>query len=100
MFDFVSLKVDSSVWIQKQKRNEEEYSRKLKELQSELASTNELCQKLERKVCQLGTQPVCKNNRQRCLEMQSFDFLAVGKLPSKRQRFAWKQAKGVEGNYK
>ena len=38
-------------WIQKQKQTEEEYGRKLQELQAELASSNELRQKLERKVC-------------------------------------------------
>ena len=46
------------VWIQKQKQTKEEYGRKLQELQSELASSNELRQRLERKVC---TQPARRN---------------------------------------
>ena len=39
-----------SVWIQKQKQSEEEYARKLQESELELSSSNELRQKLERKV--------------------------------------------------
>jgi hypothetical protein len=46
------------VGIQKQKQTKEEYGRKLQELQSELASSNELRQRLERKVC---TQPARRN---------------------------------------
>lgn len=39
--------------LQKQKEAEEEYGRKLRELESELASSSELRQKLERKVREL-----------------------------------------------
>ena len=48
------------VSTQKQKQTEEEYGRKLQELQAELACSNEQRQKLERKVC---TQPVRRNVR-------------------------------------
>ncbi|KAK9191988.1 hypothetical protein WN943_020604 [Citrus x changshan-huyou] len=54
--------------VQKQKRNEEEYSRNLKELQSELASTNELCQKLERKVSYLQNDNALLENKQKELK--------------------------------
>ncbi|GKV22763.1 hypothetical protein SLEP1_g32593 [Rubroshorea leprosula] len=40
---------DSAVWMQKQKHTEEEFSRKLQELQAESASCNDLREKLERK---------------------------------------------------
>ncbi|KAH9773619.1 RUN/FYVE domain-containing protein [Citrus sinensis] len=54
--------------LKKQKRNEEEYSRNLKELQSELASTNELCQKLERKVSYLQNDNALLENKQKELK--------------------------------
>ena len=40
------------VLIQKQKQSEEELVRKVQDLQAELASSNELREKLERKVCE------------------------------------------------
>lgn len=46
--------LESGVRMQKQKQTEEENSRRLQELQEELASSNELRQKLEKKVCEFG----------------------------------------------
>lgn len=40
------------VLIQKQKQNEEELVRRVQDLQAELVSSNELREKLERKVCE------------------------------------------------
>ena len=69
------------VWTQKQKQTEEEYGRKLQELQAELASSNEQRQKLERKVC---TQPARRNARdKKCKVIVSNRiFLLIGELSS------------------
>ncbi|XP_038694614.1 hyaluronan mediated motility receptor isoform X2 [Tripterygium wilfordii] len=49
--------------IQKQKQTEEEYGRKLQELEEVLASSNELCRKLERKVNYLQNDNVMLENK-------------------------------------
>ncbi|KAJ1423556.1 hypothetical protein SESBI_12176 [Sesbania bispinosa] len=54
--------------IQKQKRTEEECSRKIQELQGELASTKEERQKLERKVNYLQNDNVLLENKQKELK--------------------------------
>ncbi|KAK3223154.1 hypothetical protein Dsin_010179 [Dipteronia sinensis] len=54
--------------VQKQKQTEEEYSRKLQELQAELASSNELRQKLERKVSYLQNDNALLENKQKELK--------------------------------
>ncbi|KAK2636316.1 hypothetical protein Ddye_031108 [Dipteronia dyeriana] len=54
--------------VQKQKQTEEEYSRKLQELQAELASSNELRQKLERKVSYLQNDYALLENKQKELK--------------------------------
>ncbi|XP_037491997.1 coiled-coil domain-containing protein 186 isoform X2 [Jatropha curcas] len=51
-----------------QKQTEEEYGRKLQELQTELASSNELHQKLERKVNYLQNDNALLENRQKELQ--------------------------------
>ncbi|XP_058008811.1 uncharacterized protein LOC110643967 isoform X2 [Hevea brasiliensis] len=56
------------ILIQKQKQSEEEYGRKLQDLQAELASSNELRNKLERKVSYLQDDNALLENRQK--EMQ------------------------------
>ncbi|KDP21259.1 hypothetical protein JCGZ_21730 [Jatropha curcas] len=56
------------ILIQKQKQTEEEYGRKLQELQTELASSNELHQKLERKVNYLQNDNALLENRQKELQ--------------------------------
>ncbi|KAM3706579.1 hypothetical protein ACJW31_03G160600 [Castanea mollissima] len=53
---------------QKQKQTEEEYGRKLQELQAELASSNELRQKLERKVSYLQNDNALLENKQKELK--------------------------------
>ncbi|KAF2302439.1 hypothetical protein GH714_036349 [Hevea brasiliensis] len=56
-------------WVEKkQKQSEEEYGRKLQDLQAELASSNELRNKLERKVSYLQDDNALLENRQK--EMQ------------------------------
>ncbi|KAK4842482.1 hypothetical protein QYF36_022445 [Acer negundo] len=54
--------------VQKQKQTEEEYSRKLQELEAELASSNELCQKLERKVSYFQNDNALLENKQKELK--------------------------------
>ncbi|GMY26116.1 leucine zipper protein 1 isoform X1 [Fagus crenata] len=54
--------------IQKQKQTEEEYGRKLQELQAEFASCNELRQKLERKVNYLQNDNALLENKQKELK--------------------------------
>ncbi|KAG4202225.1 hypothetical protein ERO13_A05G320500v2 [Gossypium hirsutum] len=54
--------------IQKQKQTEEEYSRKLQELQAEVASCNESQQKLERKVSYLQNDNALLENKQKELQ--------------------------------
>ncbi|XVF02321.1 hypothetical protein REPUB_Repub04eG0165600 [Reevesia pubescens] len=54
--------------IQKQKQTEEEYSRKLQELQAELASCNESQKKLERKVSYLQNDNALLENKQKELQ--------------------------------
>ncbi|KAL5761908.1 hypothetical protein ACOSP7_018172 [Xanthoceras sorbifolium] len=54
--------------VQKQKRTEEEYSTKLQELQAELASSNELLLKLERKVSYLQNDNALLENKQKELK--------------------------------
>ncbi|XP_021908775.1 hyaluronan mediated motility receptor [Carica papaya] len=54
--------------IQKQKEAEEEYGRKLRELESELASSSELRQKLERKVTYLQNDNELLENKQKELK--------------------------------
>ncbi|KAK5833684.1 hypothetical protein PVK06_017537 [Gossypium arboreum] len=54
--------------IQKQKQTEEEYSRKLQELQAEVASCNESQQKLERKVSYLQNDNALLENKQKALQ--------------------------------
>ncbi|XP_022735089.1 paramyosin [Durio zibethinus] len=54
--------------IQKQKQAEEEYSRRLKELQAELASCNESQQKLERKVSYLQNDNALLENKRKDLQ--------------------------------
>ncbi|TXG56420.1 hypothetical protein EZV62_017733 [Acer yangbiense] len=54
--------------VQKQKQTEEEYSRKLQELEAELASSNEICQKLERKVSYLQNDNALLENKQKELK--------------------------------
>lgn len=54
--------------IQKQKRNEEEFSRKIQELQGELASVKEERQKLERKVNYVQNDNVMLENKQKELK--------------------------------
>ncbi|GMJ04750.1 hypothetical protein HRI_004144200 [Hibiscus trionum] len=56
------------ILIQKQKQTEEEYSRKLQELQAELASCNESQQKLERKVDYLQNDNALLENKQKELQ--------------------------------
>uniref|UniRef100_A0A7N2LC13 Uncharacterized protein n=1 Tax=Quercus lobata TaxID=97700 RepID=A0A7N2LC13_QUELO len=53
---------------QKQKQTEEEYGRKLQELQAELASSNEQRQKLERKVSYLQNDNALLENKQKELK--------------------------------
>ncbi|KAB1207955.1 hypothetical protein CJ030_MR7G026904 [Morella rubra] len=54
--------------IQKQKQTEEEHSRKLQELQAELASSNDMRQKLERKVNYLQNDNALLENKQKELK--------------------------------
>ncbi|KAI7996020.1 hypothetical protein LOK49_LG11G01312 [Camellia lanceoleosa] len=54
--------------IQKQKQTEEEFGRKLTELQAELALSNELRQKLERKVSYLQSDNALLENKQKELK--------------------------------
>ncbi|XP_024022582.1 protein GRIP [Morus notabilis] len=54
--------------IQKQKQTEEEYARKLHELQAELSSSNELRQKFERKVNYLQNDNALLENKQKELK--------------------------------
>ncbi|EOY00250.1 Encodes protein with Uncharacterized protein function whose expression is repressed by inoculation with Agrobacterium tumerifaciens isoform 1 [Theobroma cacao] len=54
--------------IQKQKQTEEEYSRRIQELQAELASSNESHQKLERKVSYLHNDNALLENKQKELQ--------------------------------
>ncbi|XP_021293085.1 myosin-13 [Herrania umbratica] len=54
--------------IQKQKQTEEEYSRRIQELQVELASSNESQQKLERKVSYLQNDNALLENKQKELQ--------------------------------
>ncbi|XVF84836.1 hypothetical protein PTKIN_Ptkin17bG0071700 [Pterospermum kingtungense] len=54
--------------VQKQKQTEEEYSRRLQELQAELASCNESQQKLERKVSYLQNDNALLENKQKELQ--------------------------------
>ncbi|XP_050235875.1 uncharacterized protein LOC126685910 isoform X2 [Mercurialis annua] len=63
-----STKEQCHILIQKQKQTEEEFGRKFQELQSELGSSGELCQKLERKVDYLQNDNVFLENRQKELQ--------------------------------
>ncbi|XP_060669256.1 protein CROWDED NUCLEI 2 [Ziziphus jujuba] len=54
--------------VQKQKQTEEEYGRKLQELQEELASSHEMRQKLERKVSHLENDNALLENKQKELK--------------------------------
>eukprot|EP00257_Ricinus_communis_P005699 XP_002520175.2 kinesin-like protein KIF15 [Ricinus communis] len=63
-----SAKEQCHILIQKQKETEEEFGRKLQELRSELGSSNELCQKLERKVSYLQNDNSLLENRQKELQ--------------------------------
>ncbi|XP_060969424.1 uncharacterized protein LOC115702107 isoform X2 [Cannabis sativa] len=54
--------------IQKQKQNEEDFARKIQELQAELSSSNEHRQKLERKVNYLQNDNVLLENKQKELQ--------------------------------
>ncbi|XP_062111754.1 uncharacterized protein LOC133823161 [Humulus lupulus] len=54
--------------IQKQKQNEEDFARKIQELQAELSSSNEHRQKLERKVIYLQNDNVLLENKQKELK--------------------------------
>ncbi|KAK8579466.1 hypothetical protein V6N12_069791 [Hibiscus sabdariffa] len=56
------------ILIQKQKQTEEEYSKKLQELQAELASCNESLKKLERKVGYLQNDNALLENKQKELQ--------------------------------
>ncbi|GLT41590.1 hypothetical protein SLA2020_156420 [Shorea laevis] len=51
--------------LRKQKQTEEEYSRKLQELQAKLASCNDLREKLERKVSYLQNENALLENKQK-----------------------------------
>ncbi|KAH7515839.1 hypothetical protein FEM48_Zijuj10G0068800 [Ziziphus jujuba var. spinosa] len=54
--------------LRKQKQTEEEYGRKLQELQEELASSHEMRQKLERKVSHLENDNALLENKQKELK--------------------------------
>ena len=55
------------VWIQKQKQTEEEYGKKLQELQAELASSNKLWQKLERNVCTQLARQIARDKKSKVI---------------------------------
>lgn len=56
-----SVRLTHRVSIQKQKQTEEDNSRKLQELQAELASSSESRQKLDRQVSEFRSPSLCKN---------------------------------------
>ena len=63
-----------------------------------MASSNELRQKLERKVC---AQPARWNacDKKYKVIVSNRNFLLIGELSSEWQCFALEQAKGIKGNY-